>query len=209
MTWDASFCLPAETPPTIDLIFVRWPGLPWQDLCPVLLGEAEAGFWTPLFCSPYLFRGRLREMQYLLMDLTSGCGFLCRPGKVWPWSWGGCYVPLIPHPRKNTQATVPEGTVDWRGKPQTFRTGCSFWLDTRPFPHSLSPFSPHSPGFFQVIQSFNKYLLNTDYLPRCAGQTGNNPFLVGLNPIGGRRAIIKKLIECIMSGGDKCYKNMK
>lgn len=122
---------------------------------------------------------------------------------------GRLLCPLNSSPSKEHPGYCPRGNSGLEGQASDLRTGCSFWLDTRPFPHPLSPFSPHSPGFFQVIQSFNKYLLNTDYLPRCVGQTGNNPFLVGLNPIGGRWAIIRKLIKCIMSGGDKRYKNMK
>lgn len=67
--------------------------------------------------------------------------------------------------------------------PPTLSTGSSLCLRTPP------PFCPSHrihPGFFHVCQSFRKYLLSTDYLPGCAGDTGNISFLVGLNPIGGR-----------------------
>lgn len=86
-------------------------------------------------------------------------------------------VPLMPHPGKRTWATVQEGTADRRREPQTF---------TQPVPFAWILHPTHSSGFFQAIESFNKYLLSTDYLPGYVGDTGNVPSLVGLNPVGGR-----------------------
>ena len=90
------------------------------------------------------------------------------------------HIPLIPHPQKNVQATVPGGgwTVDWRGQPQTFALAVPVaWIPV-PLPAPI-PVSPYSPGFFQVIQSLNKYLSNTDYLPGWLGRQATSRSLWG------------------------------
>lgn len=108
-------------------------------------------------------------LQYLLMDLTSGCGFLCPPGRRGLGSVLGRLSLGRKDPRCPavlTRGRAPElpcgaGRVHWRREGQAFAQALPSARILCP-PPLLSRLV--HPGFFQVLQPLDKYLLSTNYL---------------------------------------------
>ena len=155
-------------------------------------------------------------LQYLLRDLTSRCGFLCPPGKVWAWSGagGGCpWGERTPDPLKSSPPGRALG-LPCRGGPAGGSGSLSPLARALPFVWTpiprfcpLTSFTRVCPRPSIISQIFIEHRL--DYLPGCAGDTGSIAFLVGLHPIGGRGTLIEKPISPITSGTDNCYKKIK
>lgn len=151
-------------------------------------------------------------LQYLLRDLTSRCGFLCPPGKVWAWSGGGGLSLGRKDPR--SPKVLTPGKSPCRGGPAGGSESLSPLARALPFVWTpiprfcpLTSFTRVFPRPSIISQIFIEHRL--DYLPGCAGDTGSIAFLVGLHPIGGRGTLIEKPISPITSGTDNCYKKIK
>lgn len=149
-------------------------------------------------------------LQYLLMDLTSGCGFLCPPGRRGLGSVLGRLslgrkdprCPAVLTPGRAPELPCGAGRVHWRRERPVFAQALP--SARIPCPPPLLSRSPSPPRVFPSPSTIRQIFIEHQ-LPvgPCI------PFLVGCNPVGGRAMLIEKLIEHITSRRDNCYKKNK